>query len=582
MSVNAYYQDELGYLKEIGADFARANPRLSKYLADDPSDPDVERLMEGFAFLVGRLRQRLDAEMPEVAHSLLKLVWPQYLRPVPPVTTIKFRHAPDVSDLVIKVPKGTSVKTAALDGEAAPFRTSFDLDVLPLEVSDASLDNRKDSATLTVNIVKSAGAGLAALAAAPMTFYLGGQAETTAARQLYLYLMERLGEVQLVPKGQDPIPVDVRLEAVGFDASESTLPYPPGAFDAFRIMQEYFSCPEKFMYVRVRGLEQYSKINAESFKLVFQFTTAFSNLTRVPPYQIQLNTTPAVNLFEAEGQALLVSHDRTEYPVRPAGGRERRSVHDVLSVKGWVQGSNKRIDYQPFETFLHDTAAADGGKLYYRSAVRPSILGAGIDHYVSFVNRLNQTGVPPTETVSINLLCSNGAHASRFGVGSVNQPTSDTPAKLVFTNITRILSEVPPPLDDRILWTLIANLSRNYSSLIDVEALRTVVGAYDFRANVDRQAALQRDQLLECFKSFERRGVDIFRQGRPVRAYELILRLAETAMGGEAEMYLFGCVLDRFLKAYASINSLHRLSIIGTDANVLLSWSPKEGRAAQL
>lgn len=582
MSVNSYYRDELGYLKELGAEFAKANPRLSKYLADDPSDPDVERLMEGFAFLVGRLRQRLDAEMPEVAHSLLKLIWPHYLRPVPPITTIKFRHAPDVSDLSIRVPKGTTVKTAPLDGEAAPFRTSYDLNVLPLEVSEVLLDNRKDSASLTVSISKTAGAGLAALAAGPLTFYLGGQSETATARQLYLHLMERLGSVQLVPKGQDPIPVDVTLEPVGFDRSEATLPYPEGAFDGFRIMQEFFSCPEKFMYVRLRGLEEYARINADSFSLVFQFTQGFANLTRVPPHQIQLNTTPAVNLFEAEGQALLVSHDRTEYPVRPIGGREMRSVHDVLSVTGWVQGSSKRIDYEPFEAFTHDAAGHDGDNLYYRSTVKPSVLGGGIDHYVSFVTRLKKAGMPLTETISLNLLCSNGEHAARFGIGSVNQPTSDTPAKLVFTNITRILGEVPPPLDDRILWTLIANLSRNYASLIDVEALRTVIGAYDFRANVDRQAALQRDHLLQSFKSFERRGVDIFRNGRPVRAYELVLRLAESAMGGEAEMYLFGCVLDRFLKAYASINSLHRLSIIGTDSNVLLTWLPKEGSAAQL
>ncbi|MBO9418552.1 MAG: type VI secretion system baseplate subunit TssF [Labrenzia sp.] len=582
MSVNSYYRDELSYLKELGAEFAKANPRLSKYLADDPTDPDVERLMEGFAFLVGRLRQRLDAEMPEVAHSLLKLIWPHYLRPVPPMTTLKFRHAPDVSELAIRVPKGTSVKTASMNGEAVPFRTTLDLNVLPLEISDTNLDNRKDSASLELSFTKTAGAGLAALAAAPLTLYLGGQGETNTAQQLYLYLMKRLRSVQLLPKGQDPITADVVLEPVGFERDEASLPYPEGSFDGFRIMQEYFSCPEKFMYVRIRGLEKYARVTADSFKLVFHFNQGFSNLSRVMPHQIQLNTTPAVNLFEAEGQALLVSHDRSEYPVRPLGGRELRSVHDVLSVTGWVQGSSKRIDYQAFESFSHDTSGADPDKLYYRATIKPSVLGSGIDHYISFVTRLNKAGEPLTETISLNLLCSNGEHASKFGIGSVNQPTSETPAKLVFTNITRILGEVPPPLDDRILWTLIANLSRNYASLIDVEALRTVIGAYDFRANVDRQAALQRDLLLQSFKSFERRSVDIFRNGRPVRAYELVLRLAESEMGGEAEMYLFGCVLDRFLKSYASINSLHRLSIIGTDSNTLLSWDPKEGSAAQL
>jgi len=580
MSVNSYYRDELSYLKEMGSVFARANPRLSKFLADDPMDPDVERLMEGFAFLVGRLRQRLDAEMPEVSHSLLKLIWPHYLRPIAPITTLKFKHASGVSELAIKVPKGTQVQTAPLDGEAVKFNTTMNMTVLPFEVKDLKFENRKESAQLDISFTKSAGAGLQALEVAPLVLYLGGQADGTTSRQLFLYLLERVRSVQLVPNGQDPITADVKIEPVGFHAAESTLPYPQGAFEGFRVMQEYFACPEKFMYVRITGLNKYASVQADGFRLVFHFKQAFSDLTRIMPYQIQTNTTPAINMFEAEGQALMVEHDRTEYPVRPVGGSELRSVHEVISATGWVQGSNQRVKYERFESFSHDTPGHD--KLYFRTSIRPSVVGTGIEHYISFLTRMNQRGLPTTETISLNLLCSNGPHAARFGVGAVNQPTSSTPAKLVFSNITRIQSEVPPPLDDRILWTLIANLSRNYASLIDVDALRTVIGAYDFRAIVDKQAALQRDQLLQSFQSFERKGVDIFRNGRPVRAYELILRVSEGAMGGEAEMYLFGSVLDRFLKSYASINSLHRLTMIGTDANIALKWSPKEGSAADL
>ncbi|GGB45946.1 type VI secretion protein [Roseibium aquae] len=580
MSVNSYYRDELSYLKEMGAVFARANPRLSKFLADDPMDPDVERLMEGFAFLVGRLRQRLDAEMPEVVQSLLKLIWPHYLRPIAPITTVKFKHATGVSELAIKVPKGTQVQTAVVDGQAVPFRTTMDLVVLPFEVKDLKFENRKESAQLDIGFSKSAGAGLQALEAGPLVLYLGGQADGTTSRQLFLALMERLRSVQIVPNGQEPIEADVTIEPVGFQAAEATLPYPPGAFEGFRIMQEYFACPEKFMYVRVAGLQKYASIQSDGFRLVFNFKQALADVTRIMPYQIQTNTTPAINLFEAEGQALMVEHDRTEYPVRPVGGPHMRSVHEVIAATGWVQGSNKRVTYDRFESFSHDAAGHD--KLYFRTSIRPSVLGSGVEHYISFLTRMNQTGVPPTETISLSLLCSNGPHVSNFGVGAVNQPTSSTPAKLVFSNITRIQGEVPPPLDDRVLWTLIANLSRNYASLIDVDALRTVIGAYDFRALVDKQSALQRDQLLQSFQSFQRKGVDIFRNGRPVRAYELVLRLAESAMGGEAEMYLFGSVLDRFLKSYASINSLHRLTLVGTDANATLKWAPKEGSAAHL
>ncbi|MHA7776857.1 type VI secretion system baseplate subunit TssF [Roseibium sp. M-1] len=579
MAINSYYRDELNYLKEMGRVFAKANPRLSKFLAEDPIDPDVERLMEGFAFLVGRLRQRLDAEMPEVALNLLKLVWPHYLRPVPPVTHIAFSPVAESSDLSIPVPRGTFIQTKPLDGTAVRFQTRCDLTVLPIDLTGVELDNRRDSSKLTLSFRKRTGTNLSVLAEAPLQLFLGASNDVSLSRQLYLQLRQRLASVDFVSAKGQAERTQIRVEPVGFARDEATLPYPEGAFDGFRIMQEYFACPDKFMYVRLMGLEAFAGRAGDTFDLVFNFRQRFANQDRVTTDAIALNTVPAINLFETEGQALHVAHDRTEYPVRASGDRSKFSVHHVTDVTGWVQGSSKRVNYQAFESFSHDSATQDEDKLYYRTGIRPSVLGNGVDHYISFVTRLNENGLPPTETVSLRLLCSNGEHASRFGLGTVNQATSTTPSKLQFRNITPILTEVPPPLDSQVLWTLIANLSRNYASLIDVEALKTVVGAYDFRAYIDKQASLQRELLLQNFQSFERRAVDIFRQGRPTRAYEITLSLAETTLGGEAELYLFGTVLDRFLKSYASINSLHQLTVIGTDANVIHRWNPSSGDA---
>jgi type VI secretion system protein ImpG len=581
MSVNTYYRDELSYLKEMGHLFATANPRLSRFLAKEASDPDVERLLEGFAFLVGRLRQRLDAEMPELAHSLLQLVWPHYLRPVPPITTMQFSFAANATGSSIKVPRGTVVQTAPLEGEAVQFRTSYDFTALPFEITGIELDNFKDSSRLTLAFRKLAGPGLRGLGEAPLVLFFNSHRDITVARRLYMFFMEKVRRVEFSANGGSQR-AEVTIEPVGFSAAEATLPYAQGSFHGFRIMQEYFSCPEKFMYARIGGLEKFADVQADAFRLTFEMSQTFPDATRLPADQITLNATPAINLFESEGQALLVSHGRSEYPVRSIGGAEKHSVHAVDAVTGWVQGSGKRVDYEPFESFRHDPANEGSSKLYYRTQVRPSVLASGVDHYLSFVTRLDQVGMPQTETVSMKLTCSNGAFASRFGIGSVKRPTSSTPGQLEFSNITPILSEVPPPLDDQILWTLIANLARNFASLIDVDALRTVVGSYDFRANVDKQAAQQRDLLLQSFRRFERKGIDIIRGGRPVRAWQLALSVSESQMGGEGEMYLFGMVLDHFLKSYASINSLHRLSVTGIDQNTTFRWSPTWGEAATL
>ncbi|MBR0558410.1 type VI secretion system baseplate subunit TssF [Ciceribacter sp. L1K23] len=582
MAINTYYRDELSYLREMGALFAKANPRLARHLGRDSTDPDVERLLEGMAFMVGRLRQRLDAEMPELALSLLQLVWPHYLRPVPPITVLGFRFAEGASGTSIEVPRGTRVQSRPIDGDAVPFSTSYDTTVLPFEMTAAELDNRKNSSRLTLTIRRVAGSGLQPLAVAPLTLFLNSVKDVAMARQLYLFLLERRRTVTVSTPGRQPEAIDLRIEPMGFLPSEAVLPYPEGSFDGFRVMQEYFSCPEKFMFLRIRGLEALSERAADSFSLSFELGQPFPDTSRIGAEVFVLNATPAVNLLETEGRALTVSHERSEYPVRPVGDAGHFSVHTVESVEGWVQGSGRRVAYEPFESFRHDVQEDGVRKLYFRTQVRPALLGNGIDHHLSFVTRLGKVGLPETETISMKLMCSNGALATRLGVGSIDQPTSTTPAKLAFENITPVLAEVPPPIDDDVLWTLIANLARNFSSMIDVEALRTVVGAYDFRARTDRQAALQRDTLLQSFKTFERRGVDVITHGRPVRGFELALSVSEGMMGGEGEMYLFGTILDRFLKSYSSINSLHRFSMIGLDTNIVFRWAAKWGEAATL
>ena len=57
------------------------------------SDPYVERLLEGSAFLNARVQLRLDSEFPRFTERLLEIVYPQYLAPIPSMTVC--RDAPD-------------------------------------------------------------------------------------------------------------------------------------------------------------------------------------------------------------------------------------------------------------------------------------------------------------------------------------------------------------------------------------------------------------------------------------------------------------------------------------------------------
>src|SRR5262245_18819740 len=92
--LNRYYQEELDFLRELGREFAREHPTLAPALAEAGSDPDVERVLEGTAFLTGSVRRKLEDDLPEITQALLEMLWPHYLRPVPSTAIVEFAHPP--------------------------------------------------------------------------------------------------------------------------------------------------------------------------------------------------------------------------------------------------------------------------------------------------------------------------------------------------------------------------------------------------------------------------------------------------------------------------------------------------------
>lgn len=83
-----YFREELDYLRQLSKLLATEKPHLARFLAEKDADPDIERLLEGVAFLTGNLRQKIEDEFPELTHGLIKMLWPNYLRPVPAMTCV--------------------------------------------------------------------------------------------------------------------------------------------------------------------------------------------------------------------------------------------------------------------------------------------------------------------------------------------------------------------------------------------------------------------------------------------------------------------------------------------------------------
>ena len=146
--MTSLFQDELNYLRQFGREYCRIYPELEKYLGESSTDPDVERLLQGFAFLTARVRERVEDELPELTNALIEMLWPPFLRPFPPVTMLKFTPQEKAITGRQVIPRGTCYDAILPDGTRCAFRTTADCAVYPLELEQLRLERSRDRAVL--------------------------------------------------------------------------------------------------------------------------------------------------------------------------------------------------------------------------------------------------------------------------------------------------------------------------------------------------------------------------------------------------------------------------------------------------
>src|SRR5215471_514393 len=239
-----YYQGELTYLRELGKEFAEVNPSIGALLAERSGDPDIERLLEGFAFLTARVRERVDDGVPEIVQSLCQLLMPHYLRPVPATSIVEFIPQQGALRGRVKIPRGTEVASQPVDGVSCRFQTTAEVDLLPISLQDASLDRAAAAApVLKLTFAAGEGAGPAVFQPAGIRLYLAGEYPGAALLALWLGRHCKTVTVRNPATGATVILPPGAVRFPGFLPENALFPWPPHAAPGYRLLQEYFTQP---------------------------------------------------------------------------------------------------------------------------------------------------------------------------------------------------------------------------------------------------------------------------------------------------------------------------------------------------
>lgn len=575
MTQNIYYQDELHYLREVGPDFARANPEIARSLADRGSDPDVERILEGTAFLCGRIREKLDDELPELTASIMALLWPHYLRPIPSMSILELVPEIEAMQAPLPVRAGAEFLSIAIDGTRCRYRSAWPVVLRPWTIRDVRLETAAaQPVRLVIRLQAPGKAKLDKLDLGSVRFHLFGDPRTAFA--LFLLLgahVERLvvsdgssrhdrPEVTLGPEHVVP---------AGLSRAEAVLPYPDRSFAGYRLLQEYFAFKERFLFFDVKGLDRATReLDAiDTLELAIVFNRRLDSFPVVSRDNLRLHCVPIINLFEQPADPIRVGHDRTEYLIQPArtGAADRRhlEIFSVDRVTGFIRGTTESREYVPFYSFQHRLTPDQRAAAYYQIHVRPNVLGGdprlGTDTYLSCVSGAALRDFAEEESLSIELMCTNRNLPEALRAGDIVEPTDSSPPNARFRNILKPTTTICPPLGKGLSWRLISHMSLNYVSLADVNHFKELLRVYDFESEYDAQQALSHQRMLDGILSVRTSFDERMVRGAPLRGSQIAVELNEDHFAGEGDAYLFATILDRFMGLYATLNAYTQLTV---------------------
>ncbi len=617
-----YYNQELQHLREMGAEFAQQFPKIAARLRMDGlevGDPYVERLLEGFAFLAARIQLKLDAEFPRFTQRLLEIVYPNFLAPTPSMLVAQFE--PDHGDAAlaagVTIARGSMLRSAPhrTTGTASQFRTSQDLTLWPLEVADASYfahasqlplasvpEWRKYGGGLRIRLRAAGSADLARLELSDLRFYCTGTDEI-AYKLHELICGHCLGGFVLAATrpggGATPGSAFRTLDAdavrrVGFEREHAMLPSPLPGFDGYRLVQEYFAFPHRFLFFDLCGLGPALRdLGGSEVEVVLLFSRGDPALQQtVDAGSLALHCVPAINLFEHRCDRIHVSPQTHDFHVVVDRARPMDfEVHSLLEVAGYGVGEHTEKRFLPFYAAYHTEPVNHGA--YFSLQREPRLMSAeqlrdgprssyiGTEVFLSIVDAREAPYAEELQQLSVRALCSNRDLPLLMGGASGSELSLEGTAPI---RAVRTVKGPSRPLsalrEGNVAWRLINQLSLNYLSLLDASpdegaaALREML-----RLHVHEADAAQHKQIEGLRSARTEAVVRRLPMPGPIafgRGVRVDLEVDELAFqGGSA--FLLGCVLDVFLARHVSMNGFTETHVRSPSRGEIFAGRPTCG-----
>ncbi len=559
------YAQELSFLRTQGRAFAAEHPHNASHLDLRAEDPDIERLLEGFAFMSAGIRAHIDDATGLFARRLLASLGPHWIRPMPPATVVEFR--PDLRAIrsVQRLARGKEVLAAPLDGVCARFTTAADVDLAPIELLKLEvLRPRPGHAAIQLRF-RASDAGTAVVPTLDhlRLFVHHRDPTVTATLRMWLtrYCTRISGEGGASESMSGPRP---SLTVPFADLRARLLPWPEATPPAIQALVEGLAYPDLLGFVDLRGLRSLGFLGPEfSVLLEFQGREGQPPPPQLPPRlpesSLRLHCAPALNLFEATGEPFEHRPGARPHLLRADGTHP--GYMEVFSVKevsvGGVAAQRRLCGVLPADTdaptFEVDRSPGPRGVNECRLAL--------------------ETPLPdeePVALVSTRLLCTHGELAHDLGIGSLGYG----PRHLLLasaTNVTPVSPPRRPSLAADRCWRLLDHLGLRARPLRSAAALRDLLSLHAPPGGSEEHGPL-RPRSLAAIRDLRRRRSYQLVDGIATPVLETTVEVDVRELSCIAEAELLGELLDPLLADFAGFDAASVLTLHLFPAGDRLDW----------
>lgn len=603
------YSRELEYLRKTGTLFSKEYSGIAGNLATISgdavcSDPFVERLLEGFAFMSARVQHKLESDYSFFSQAILEMVNPYILRPLPASLIVKINpdYSSDGLNDGFTLPRNVELSSGYVNnsGTRCQFRTTDSVVLWPFDITKASYHSRDLNCLDLPDFVRAgnvnSAVGIRLKMQADVSFdktgldslslYISGE-QKTAIRILQAMLCDCAG-VLVRPAGspggkESFIPAE-KLKAPNFENKGHLLPHDSRVFSGYRMLQEYFMLPEKFLFVELSEIsEAVAACQTDEIEVVF----LFGSREALADNSVDVNTfmlycVPAVNLFPQRTGRLPVNNGESR--VRVVVDKIKPldfEVYDIRSVKGYCASSSDPVF---FDRYSHARASAVSGEKRYFSLVRekerfpfkrknaplhPRYYGSEVYLYLA------DSAKPPFDSdlsqLSVECLCTNRDlpyYLSR-DKGRLEFETSVACPRKNIVSASRLSPPYDCPDDGAVNWKAVNFLSTNYLSFHDTakktgaglnaaDSVKEMLELYSATCGGALQRHVEGVEAVNLTETLRRFIIE--RKPVHLKGIDVEISFDEDRFVGSSS-FLLGLVLNYFFSNYVTINSFVQTSI---------------------